>query len=283
MVRQQKFYNAIELYLSFVKDYPQHRRAPEALFEVGNIQQTMLNDTKKAATTYRKLVSKYPIGRFTLMAQRRIAELEMNTHADYRQAIVEFEKLIQAAPNDPNAAAYQLEIARGYTRLHNYEQAAVEYKALVTKYPKFDGLDEAYFQAGNNAYIWGKYEEAVSSYRTVIERFAGSKFRIESLFGLGQAYEEMEFWDQARESYGKVLKEDPSRKKIIETRLAGLSSREKKKTALATGAKLKPAPMPARRAEQKKHARITVIVPPKAEELEKTDDEPAESEKPEVE
>src|SRR5580765_79542 len=76
MLREQKYYNAIELYLSFVREHPEHRRAPEALLQVANIHMTMLNDPKKALSTYQALVAKYPVNKFTLRGQQKIAELQ---------------------------------------------------------------------------------------------------------------------------------------------------------------------------------------------------------------
>lgn len=237
MVRHQKFYNAIEFYLSFVRSHPEHRRAPEALFEAGNIQQMILNEPAKAIATFQMLVSNYPVSEYTMKAQRRVAEIQKNHFANYRQAIIEYEKLIRANAPPAEAAMYQFEIAQCYTLLHNYDQAAIEYQALVSKYPK-ENLDEVYFQMGNNAYINGKYEDAIQAYREMVGRYPKSSFRTQAVFGMGNAYEEMNDFENARLRYESVQKDYPS-PKVVEIRLQALAQREKKKMTLAPGSHLR--------------------------------------------
>lgn len=230
LVRQQKFFSAIEMYLSFVRDHPRNRRAPEALYEAGSLQLTMLGESEKAQTTFRALVSNYPVGEYTLKAQQRIAEVQKHYLSNYQQAIIEYEKLLQAAPNHPLAPAHQFEIAQCYSLLHNHTQAAVEYKELVEKYPNFDRLDEVYWQMGSNAYIGGNYADAISAYQATLDRFPKSSFRVQAVFGLGTAYEEMEDFPKARDYYTQVLRDYPS-PGVVEVRLRGLAAREQKKNA----------------------------------------------------
>ncbi len=241
MVRQQKFYNAIELYLSFVREHPGHRRAPEALLEVGNLQQLMLNEQDKAIKSYRKLVASYPVNSYTITAQQRIAEIQKNHFENFRQAIIEYENLIRADPDHIQAASFQFEIAQCYTLLHNYDQAAIEYKKLVEHYPKFERLDEVYFQMGNNDYIAGHYDEARKSYQMVSDRFPNSSFRVQAIFGIGSTYEEEDRFDEARKIYQSILKSHPT-PRVLEIRLAKLAERQKKKGGIAPGAKLNIAP-----------------------------------------
>ena len=238
MVRQQKFYNAIELYMSFANQNPTHRRAPEALFEAGNIQQMILNEQEKAISTFRTLVGNYPVSEYTLKAQRRVAEIQKNYFANYAQSIIEYEKLLRADPQNAEAPSYQFEIAQCYTLLHNYDQAAIEYQTLVNQYPKDERLDEVYFQMGNNAYINGKYTEAISAYEILIQRFPKSPLLPQARFGIGNSYEEMNEFAKARAEYQAVLNNYPS-PKVVGIRLQALAERERKKSQLAPGSHLR--------------------------------------------
>ncbi|MFH1262444.1 MAG: tetratricopeptide repeat protein [Pseudomonadota bacterium] len=226
MLRHRKFYNAIELYLSFVRDHPDHRRATEALFQVANIEQMMLNDPAKALVTYRKLVSAFPVSEYTILAQRRVADLQKNHFANFHQAIVEYEKLIKIVPNHADAPAFQLEVARCYTLLHNFDQAAIEYQTLLKKHPNYDKLDEAYFEMANNAYIAGKYDRAIAAYEAVSAKYPKSLLRVQAIFGAASSYEEIDDIDNARRRYKEIEKEYPS-PKVVAIRLAGLEKRER--------------------------------------------------------
>ena len=88
LVRERKFYTAIEYYMAFAYKHPEHPRAPEALFEIGNIQQVMLGELDKAIETYSKLVASYPINSYTIQAHRRIADIYKNHFYNYSQTLI---------------------------------------------------------------------------------------------------------------------------------------------------------------------------------------------------
>ncbi len=234
MVRQRKFYNAMEFFLSFAGKHSEHRRAPEALFRVGSIQQLVLDEPKKALESYRLLVSSYPVNDYTIQAQRRIAEIQKNNVANYHQAVVEYEKLLRAAPNHSEAPRFQFEIAQCYTLLHKYEQASLEYQVLIEKYPNYKNLDEVFFHVGNNAYIEGKYRRSIEAYETVVNRFPKSAFAVQAVFGSASAHEELDEFSEAEERYLKVQTDYPA-PRVVEIRLKGLKERREKKNRRKPG------------------------------------------------
>ena len=228
-MRERKFYNAIEYYMSFAYKHPEHPRAPEALFEIGNIQQLMLGETDKAIETYRKLVASYAINVYTIQAQRRIADIFKNNYSNYRQALTEYDKLIRAVPADKDAPAVQYEIADCYTLLHEYDQADLEYQALIEKYPAYENMEQVYFKKANNAYISGKYDKAIEDYQKILQLFPETKFKTDVLFGLGSSYDEMEDFDQAKNFYAQVKDTYPT-PRVVEIRMQGLEKRRQKKS-----------------------------------------------------
>lgn len=228
MLRQRKYYNAIELYFAFVRENPEHRRAAEALYQAGHVQQVMLDEPEKALLTFGKLVASYPVNKHTLLAQRHIAELQKDRFSNLHQAIIEYEKLLHAAPKDEAAPDHQFQIAKCYTLLHNIEQAAIEYETLIEKYPTYEKLDEAYFEMGNNAYIGGKYKSAIASYEVVEKKHPPSPFRVRAIFGIAQSYEGMDDVANAKRRYKEIEKEYPS-PRVVAIRLAGLEKREAKR------------------------------------------------------
>jgi TolA-binding protein len=228
MLRQHKYYNAIEHYLTFVRANPEHRRAPEALYQAGHTQQILLNEPEKAMGTYQKLVALYPVSEYTLRAQRRVAELQKDHFGNLHQAIVEYEKLLHASPDHPEAPEFQFEIAKCYTLLHNFDQAAIEYRSLVEKYPSYAKLDEVHFRMGDSAYIAGKYNDAIAAYEVVERKYPSSLLRARAIFGIAQSYEGMDDIPNARKRYKEIEKEYPS-PKVVAIRLAGLAKREAKR------------------------------------------------------
>lgn len=229
LVRERKFYNAIEYYLAFVTKHPNHPRSPEALFEIGNIQQMMLGEVDKSIETYRKLVENYPINSYTVKAQRRIADIFKNNYSNYRQALTEYDKLIRAVPTDESAPEVQFEIADCYTLLHEYDQADLEYQNLIEKYPSYENIEEVYVKKGTNAYISGKYSMAIQNYDKVLSLFPETKFKTDVIFGLASSYDELDDFEKASLYYRQIQNSYPS-PKVIEIRLAGMEKRKQKKS-----------------------------------------------------
>lgn len=229
LVRERKFNNAIEYYLSFATKHSSHPRAPEALFEIGSIQQMMLGEVDKSIETYRKLVENYPVNTYTVLAQRRIADIYKNNYSNYRQALTEYDKLIRAVPNDKSAAEVQFEIADCYTLLHEYDQANMEYEMLIEKYPTYDRMEEVYVKKAGNAYIAGKYDLAIDDYNRILQLFPNTKFKIDVIFGLGSSYDELDEFEKAKQNYLQIRDTYPS-PKVIDIRLAGIEKRKQKKS-----------------------------------------------------
>ncbi|MCB0307743.1 MAG: tetratricopeptide repeat protein [Bdellovibrionales bacterium] len=235
-LREGKYYIAVEHYMSFAKNHPKHRRAPEALLEVGNIQHSVLGEPDKAILTYEKLVSSYPVNTYTLSAQRKIAEIHKNHFSNYHEAIIEYEKFLHAAPDHEETPAIIMELAHCYTLIHDFKQAEIEYDRLIRDYPKFNRLAEVYFQKGNNDFISGRYEKSIKNYQNVVEHFKDSDLRPQAIFGMANAYEEMDDFKKAKEFYHKILNTYPS-PNVVKIRLKGVEDRERRKNS---GAALKP-------------------------------------------
>ena len=204
-LRDGKYYIAMEHYLSFVKNHPKHRRAPEAIFEVGNLQHMVLGEPEKAVETFQNLVKAYPVGPYTLAAQKRLAEIHKNVFSDYQRAIIDYEKFLHAAPNHKDTPDVLMELAHCYTLTHNFAQAEIEYDRLIRAFPKYPRLDEAYFQKGNNYFISGDYEKAVATYQYIPRAFTQSHVVPQAIFGMANAYEEMDDFEHRSEEHTSEL------------------------------------------------------------------------------
>lgn len=226
-----KFHSAIEYYLAFVEDKPNHKNAPQALLEVGRIQEELLEEIDQAIETYRTMAAFYPITDSTILAQERLAKLYKHKKNNHRQALTEFSKLIRAVPYHQKVPEFQMEVADCYTLLHQYSQAELEYQVLIDDYPKFKGMDEVYFKKANNNYINGSYDTAIQDYIHIIKNMPDSKFVTEAKFGLGATYEEIDDFENAKAYYAQIKKTYPS-PKVIELRIKGIEKRSMHKNTI---------------------------------------------------
>jgi len=71
MEKIQRYASAIEQYENFAAKNPGHKRAPEALLEIGRIYQTILNDYPRARSYYKKVIESYKGSKFAPEAEMR--------------------------------------------------------------------------------------------------------------------------------------------------------------------------------------------------------------------
>ncbi len=231
MVEKGKLYLAIEYYLSFVKNNPKSDSSAKAIYEVGHLQQTLLNEPEQAIETYKTLVTKFPMNEHTLMAQMRLAQIHKNILNQPQKALIEFDKFASTALNHKDAPFALFQMAQCYTELKKYAQAELEYQNLISKYQGYEKMDEVHFERANNAYISGDYTKALQSYSSLIRLYPQSKLHSQALFGLASTHEELDDFDQAKRYYLLAQKHYPS-PHVISIRLKGLENRKQRKNSI---------------------------------------------------
>lgn len=231
-VREGKFYLAIEYYLSFAQKNPHHRKAIESLFLVGNIQKEILHEPQKAALTFQKIVSSFPLSPQTLKAQKTLADILNLTLQDYQRAVVEYEKFLQLSPKHKDAPEVLFQKAQCYGFLRKYAQANQEYKTLIETFPKYEKIQDVLLAYGNNAYIGGQYDVAIKNYAQLLNAHPSESLLAQAQFGIAASYEEIDEFNLAKKYYQDSKKNYPT-PNVIDIRLVGLEKRRLKKEKLS--------------------------------------------------
>ena len=225
--REGKYHSAVEMYYSFIREHPKSSKVTESLFKMGDITYQYIGETKKGLRYFNNLVDNYPIDKFTILAQQRIAEIYKGKLNDCNRAIVEFQKLIDWDRSSSRAPYFLYQIGSCYMQLRNYPQALIEFESVLSRYPKSEYIGDTLYQIGNIYYINGDYAKATTYYDMVITSHSESKYLPQAKFGLASCYEEMEDFDKALKAYGELLNVYPS-KKVVEIRIEGVKERKKK-------------------------------------------------------
>lgn len=95
---------AVKLFQAFAKDFPKDERAPEALFQVGNIYEE-IREFPTAVHAYEQLAKDYPHSKFADEAQFRSANLLADKLDKKKEAEQAFAKIEKENPKSPFASA----------------------------------------------------------------------------------------------------------------------------------------------------------------------------------
>ena len=226
-LKEGKYHSSVEMYYSFVREHPKNRMVTQALFKMGDINYQYIGDTQRGLRYFTELVNNYPIDKFTVLAQQRVAEIYKDKLNDCDRAIVEYQKLIDWDPNSESAPYFLYQIGSCYMQLRNYPQALIEFETILKTYPQSEYLGDTIYQIGNINYINSEYEKALKYYSMVISQYQNSKYLPQAKFGLANCYEDLEDFDKALSMYNELLSDYPS-KRVVEIRIAGIQERKKK-------------------------------------------------------
>lgn len=223
------YYQSVAAYLKFAQKYADHKKAAQAVYRAAKIQQDILLDIKQAHQNYSMLVDKFPVGNYTLLAQEEIAHIQKNIFKRYDQAIIEYEKLLDIAPDYPNKYQVKKAMAECYSKLNQYEQADIEYMELLEHYPNQAQSQEIFFAIANNAYVGNMPKKAIDFYHKVLEQAPEDNKKGEALFNIAAAYEEMDNFAKAKSFYLQAKSFYPN-PEIIDIRIQSLRKRQNKKS-----------------------------------------------------
>lgn len=218
---------ALAAFQAIYQRHPSFQRAPEALFQAGEILNLYLQRYQEALLAYLLLEKDYPAEQDLIRkAQLRVAELYKNRLRDYAQAIVVYRKLL--ASSSENADRIQYEIADACFRLEKYEQARSEFERLCSDYPHSPLLAEARYRLGTIYSLLGNNTLAIQAYQEVASRWPESPYALEAQYSLAAVHEERDELQQAL-ALLQALQGRYANAEALNRKLAHLKSRIGKK------------------------------------------------------
>ncbi len=218
-------------------------RAENALFrEAVNAQNG--NDFGLAAELWAEFESKFPKSGSLIKARHYQAVCLLQTR-EIAKAAGLFEKVIEQLPSSPEFALGQdaylnltwckftlaQQPKQDSTRLFN--EAIATASKMIETYPKGKAVDQALFYRAESLYLQGKKEDSLPSYQRIVRDFPKSNLRLNTLYALGVALEELKKYESAAVIYGTYLKESPRDKLSTEVAM------RKAESTLQYGAELK--------------------------------------------
>ncbi|HET9555366.1 MAG TPA: tetratricopeptide repeat protein [Anaeromyxobacteraceae bacterium] len=201
----------------------------KALRAAGDVAYLELGDYSGAIAYYRRIISLYPGSPEALGARAVIGDIFRDRFHDHMAAIAQWADV--AASDAPQAAAFQLKVAREYLDLGNTEQARTEARLLRERWPAGKEADEAQLLT---AQAWSqdkRQEEAVGAYQALVDRRPAPELVARALEGQAHLAAESGRLDRALELYAQALPIHPNPEALRTAIEAVRRRREAAKTA----------------------------------------------------
>jgi len=180
----------------------------KALRAAGDLSYLELGDYAGAIAYYRRIISLAPGTPEALSARSVIGDIFRDRFQDRLAAIAQWADI--AASEAPQAAQFQLKIAREYLELGNRVQARTEARLLRERWPTSKEADEAQLLTAQAWALEKKHEEALGAFQALIERGAAPEVTARALEGQAHIHAQNGLFDRALELYALALPNHPN-------------------------------------------------------------------------
>ena len=220
---------AIKQFERVVAEFPEHRLAPQAQFQVGNIYFYELYDYSNSGGwgAFVKVIEKFPDSyeasdAETLLKKSADILTEIKQDQDDIQKYtnkkaIEYEQAGRdILPSDRYVAGYAERIAQnfqnigsGWVQMRNYPFAIAAYRKLAENlsYKKFHAAD-ALFRIGDLYQKDGQYQRAIAAYEDMLSKAPESTWRDEAVYQQAVCFRAVREFEKAYESFKAYMSID---------------------------------------------------------------------------
>lgn len=159
-------------------------------------------------------------------AQESIADIYFTHLNEYKQSVIEYNRLVETSENKDLKSSYELQIARAYFFLKNFFQAEMEItRILGHEKIKEDIKYQALVLRGNIAMTEKKTDRAIKIFSSLIENYPERSKRDSISLNLAICYEEKENFARAIEILDE-MKSDYRMPSFLEAKIKKLKVRQ---------------------------------------------------------
>lgn len=193
----KEFDAAVEDYERVVRYAPDSTTGLEAARLGGEICLYEIKDYAKAIFFFRHLVLHSQRISEIRWAQKKLAEIFYDKLNNYNQAIVEYQRLLQANPQKDELAEYRVNLGKAYFYIGNFDQAISEADDFISKNPNDPKTFDMLMLKANAFLAQKKIEDALTTYALIEKQFPQSEALNEVKLSKSLAYEDKKDWDRA--------------------------------------------------------------------------------------
>ena len=220
-----------ELLRKVIAQAPESKTSIKALYKLGFALESSSRDFDGALFNYSEFIrlSKDPVSNYEV--QKRIANLYYENFQDSKKAITAYRKLISLNPDSLEMDFFQFRIAESYFRLNNFDQARQEYRLLLDKFPKSQFAARTRFEIGNAYYMEGRYDVAIEALKQVERYHPTSEYAVEAEFLTAECYDHEDKLQSALQEYNELQGRYPV-PAVLAAQIEGVKKRMSKMSKL---------------------------------------------------
>lgn len=191
---------AEETFIKLRKNYPDSDFTPIGMLELA-LMHLQLNDIKSADSVFRQLQAAYPKSSSAAQAgfERALINYSMG---DTATAMNLFRQVADDYPGEEYSDQSRWKIAMHLRSKSLNDSARTEFKKIVDGMSNPDIAAEAQYRIGELFFRDEMYEEAVAEFLKFKENYSGyDQWYLLTLLNMGEAYEKLEKYEEAREVY----------------------------------------------------------------------------------
>ena len=167
-----------------------------------------LGDYMQAISYYRRIVALYPGTPDAWKARATTGDIYRDRFGDRVAAIAQWADI--AAGDAPEAATYQLKVAREYLELGDWVQARTEARILRERWPASDLADEAQLLTAQAWALEKRADEAQRAFQALLDRQARPDVAARALEGQAHLAAQQGKLERALALYARALAAHPS-------------------------------------------------------------------------
>lgn len=200
----ENYQQAADLFETILEKYPDQTLSLKARYELGNIYLNKLKQPENALKHLQTLYAKSDPGKYAMESLKMIGYIYDKSLNDCLKGVDAYRLLLEKYAAEVDAAAYRYDIGECFFRLHDYEQAMQEYQKIVEQAPNPYAL-QASFQIANSHALLEQWDEAIERYQALLLADAISpEFGTDVMLELAFCYEQVEQFEDALKLYQKI-------------------------------------------------------------------------------
>jgi tetratricopeptide (TPR) repeat protein len=207
---------------------PQSQAGVEAARLGGGIALYELKDYQKAIFFFRHIVRNSQKTVEVRWAQQKLAEIYYEKLNDYAQAVVEYQRLLEANPSGDDASDYKLRLGRSYYFMGNFDQAIAEASEFLASRSGDAKTFDILMLKGDALLAQKKLDEAIATYDSVAKEFADRPEFYQAKLNKSLALEEKKDWDGAIKELQEIRDKYPH-PDVIDLKIRSIQRRKAKK------------------------------------------------------
>jgi tetratricopeptide (TPR) repeat protein len=197
---------SIKAYLEFIETHKDSFQIDDAYFAIADIYDSKLFEFDKAIEWYRRLITEYPDGTFTSLANQRIKYISGYCDYEYKP-LVRFERI------------KAIEYAQKKEQLEERNRIFGEVESLISEYPDSNIAPVMQHWLANQ-YRLNEPDKAVEAYMTLRKNYGGHSEAQEAMLEIGETYYDAARYKEAIVAFNEATIQLPALADTIKAQIA---------------------------------------------------------------